>query len=40
MLQMLDEQEKDGKARELDIRCRFCGKKYSYPEDVLMDMAK
>ena len=40
MLSMLDEQEKDGKARELDIRCRFCGKKYTYPEDVLMDMAK
>ncbi|MBE6694494.1 MAG: Hsp33 family molecular chaperone HslO [Ruminococcaceae bacterium] len=40
MLQMLDEQEKDGKARELDIRCRFCNSKYTYPEDVLMGMVK
>lgn len=40
ILEMLDEQEKDGKARELDIRCRFCGMQYTYPENILKQMKK
>ena len=32
---MLDEQVAEGKARELEVNCRFCGKNYVFDEAVL-----
>ena len=39
---LLSEQVADGKPAELDITCRFCNTKYTYPKDELerMDYAK
>ena len=37
---MLDEQEKDGKGRALDIKCRFCGTEYLYPEEKIALLKK
>lgn len=36
--EMLTEQETEGKARELEIRCRFCNKNYLRSEDELMKL--
>lgn len=32
---MLDEQTAEGKKRELEVNCRFCGKNYSFDEETL-----
>ena len=37
---MLDEQEAEGKNRELEVNCRFCNKNYTFGEKVLLDMFK
>ncbi len=37
---MLDEQEAEGKARELEVNCRFCNRSYHFGEKVLLDMFK
>lgn len=37
---MLDEQEAEGKARELEVNCRFCNKNYHFGEKILLDMFK
>ncbi len=38
ILEMLAEQEAEGKARELEIRCRFCNKNYLRSEKELMKL--
>lgn len=35
---MLDEQEAEGKARELEVNCRFCNKNYRFEEKELLGM--
>ena len=35
---MLDEQTAEGKARELEVNCRFCGKRYLFDEKTLLSM--
>ena len=35
ILKMLDEQVAEGKARELEVNCRFCGKNYVFDEATL-----
>ncbi len=37
---LLDEQEKEGKARELEVCCRFCGSKYVFEEKELLSAAQ
>ena len=37
---MLNEQEAEGKARELEVNCRFCNRSYHFGESVLLDMFK
>ena len=37
---MLDEQEAEGKSRELEVNCRFCNCSYRFGEKVLLDMFK
>ena len=37
---MLDEQEAEGKARELEVNCRFCNRNYKFSEKTLLDMFK
>lgn len=34
--EMLDEQEAEGKARELEVVCRFCSERYVFTEDELL----
>ena len=36
ILKMLDEQEAEGKPRELTAICRFCNTEYTYTEDKLV----
>ena len=36
ILSMLDEQEKEGKARELEAVCRFCQSAYTFTEKELL----
>ena len=38
ILEMLSEQEAEGKKRELEVLCRFCGKAYVLDEKQLMDL--
>ena len=38
ILEMLDEQEAEGKKRELEVLCRFCGKAYVLDETQLMKL--
>ncbi len=35
---MLDEQTAEGKARELEVNCRFCGKNYTFAEETLKQL--
>ena len=35
ILKMLDEQTAEGKKRELEVNCRFCGKNYAFDEETL-----
>ena len=35
IIEMLDEQQAEGKPRELEAGCRFCGKKYVLGEEEL-----
>ena len=37
---MLDEQEKEGKARELEVKCRFCTRKEIFTEDDIEKIIK
>ncbi|MBR4873961.1 MAG: Hsp33 family molecular chaperone HslO [Clostridia bacterium] len=37
---MLDEQMAEGKKRELEVGCRFCGKNYVFDEKTLTEMLK
>ena len=37
---MLDEQEAEGKARELEVKCRFCNKNYVFDEKTLLSKFK
>lgn len=37
---MLDEQTAEGKKRELEVNCRFCGKKYNFDENTLRELFK
>lgn len=37
---MLDEQAAEGKTRELEVNCRFCGKNYTFDEDDLKELFK
>lgn len=37
---MLDEQEAEGKARELEVNCRFCNKNYRFGEKTLLEAFK
>jgi redox-regulated HSP33 family molecular chaperone len=36
ILRMLDEQEEEGKKRELTAVCRFCGSEYTFSEKELL----
>ena len=38
LLSMLDEQESEGKARELEVNCRFCSSNHVFDEKTLMEM--
>ena len=35
IMKMLDEQVAEGKARELEVNCRFCGRNYTFDEATL-----
>ena len=37
---MLDEQEKEGKARELEVKCRFCTRKEVFTESDIEKIIK
>ena len=40
LLKMLDEQEAEGKARELEVNCRFCGRSEIFTEADIVKMIK
>lgn len=40
LLNLLDEQEAEGKPREIEIGCRFCDKKYLYSESDIQNLIK
>lgn len=40
LLKMLDEQESEGKARELEVNCRFCGRSEIFTEADIVKMIK
>ena len=40
LLKMLDEQEAEGKARELEVNCRFCGRSEIFTESDIVKMIK
>ena len=40
LLSLLDEQEAEGKPREIEVCCRFCDKKYRYTEADLQKLIK
>ena len=40
LYKMLDEQEAEGKARELEVNCRFCGRKEIFTESDIANMIK
>ncbi|MBP3314243.1 MAG: Hsp33 family molecular chaperone HslO [Clostridia bacterium] len=40
LYKMLDEQEAEGKARELEVNCRFCGRKEIFSESDIEKMIK
>ena len=40
LYKMLDEQESEGKARELEVNCRFCGRKEIFSEKDIANMIK
>ncbi len=40
LFSLLDEQEAEGKAREIEICCRFCDKKYLYTEEDIKKIIK
>ena len=38
IMKMLDEQVAEGKARELEVNCRFCGRNYTFDEATLVGL--